>query len=484
MYKKTIKQLSDALKNKEISSEELARYYLDRSQSYNTGLNCFISFTPDIAIDQAKAADKRIQAGHAGPLTGIPIVHKDNFCTKGIKTTCGSKMLDNFTAPYDASVVSRLNEAGTITLGKTNMDEFAMGSSTETSFYGASINPWDGNHVAGGSSGGSAAVVAARLAPAATATDTGGSIRQPASFCGVTGLKPTYGRVSRHGIVAYASSLDQAGTITQTAEDAAIVLNTIAGHDDYDSTSAQRDTEDYTLNINQSIVGLTIGLPKEFFDESLDPDIATIIQEGVKELEKLGAIIKDITLPISKLCVSAYYVIASAECSSNLARFDGVHFGYRCQSPENLIDLYTRSRSEAFGQEVKRRIITGTYVLSAGYYDAYYLKAQKIRSLICDDLQKVLATVDVIIGPTAPQVAFKLNELIGDPVAMYLSDVYTVPANLAGLPAISLPTGFINKLPVGMQIIGNYFSESKLLNIAHQFQTVTNWHQKLPGASK
>lgn len=480
MHKKTIKELSKSLQNKEFSSEELVSSYLDRCDSYNAELNCFISLMPEKAIAQAILADKKIQAGDSGPLTGIPLAHKDIFCTNGTRTSCASKMLDNFIAPYDATVVTRLNDAGMVTLGKTNMDEFAMGSSSETSFYGAVKNPWDVERVPGGSSGGSAAAVAAHLAPVATGTDTGGSIRQPASLCGITGLKPTYGRVSRYGMIAYASSLDQGGPMTQTAEDAAIMLNAMAGFDDRDSTSVQEDVVDYTANLNEKLNGLTIGLPREYFNEKLDVNIETVIQAGVKELETLGATIKEIELPNSDLSIPAYYVIASAECSSNLARFDGVRFGHRCDDPRDLTDLYLRSRAEGFATEVKRRIITGTYVLSAGYYDAYYLKAQKLRRLIRDDFRSALETVDVIIGPTAPQTAFKLNELIDDPISMYLSDIYTVSVNLAGLPAISIPTGFANNLPVGMQIIGNYFAESRLLNIAHQFQQVTDWHQQSP----
>ena len=480
MHKKTIKELANALQNKEFSSEELVSSYLDRCDSYNSKLNCYISLMPEKAIEQAKSADKRIRDGNAGPLTGIPLAHKDIFCTNGTKTTCGSKMLDNFIAPYDATVVSRLNEAGMITLGKTNMDEFAMGSSSETSFYGAVKNPWDTERVPGGSSGGSASAVAAKLAPVATGTDTGGSIRQPASLCGITGLKPTYGRVSRYGMIAYASSLDQGGPITQTAEDAAIMLNVMAGFDERDSTSAEEAVEDYTKNLNESLDGLTIGLPKQYFDGQLDASIESVIQAGVKELENLGANVKEIELPNSELSIPAYYVIASAECSSNLARFDGVRFGHRCDDPEDLTDLYLRSRAEGFGKEVKRRIITGTYVLSAGYYDAYYLKAQKIRRLIRDEFREAMETVDVIIGPTAPRPAFKLDELIDDPISMYLSDIFTVSINLAGLPAISVPAGFANELPVGMQIIGNYFAESRLLNIAHRFQQVTDWHQQSP----
>ncbi len=480
MHKKTIKELANALQNKEFSSEELVASYLERCKLHNADLNCYISLMPEKAIEQAKSADKSIQEGSAGPLTGIPLAHKDIFCTNGTKTTCGSKMLDNFIAPYDATVVSKLNEAGMVTLGKTNMDEFAMGSSNETSFYGAVKNPWDSERVPGGSSGGSAAAVAAKLAPVATGTDTGGSIRQPASLCGITGLKPTYGRVSRYGMIAYASSLDQGGPMAQTAEDAAIMLNAMAGFDERDSTSAEEAVEDYTKNLNQSLDGLTVGLPKQYFDDQLDASIESVIQAGVKELEDLGVNVKEIELPNSELSIPAYYVIASAECSSNLARFDGVRFGHRCNDPKDLTDLYLRSRAEGFDTEVKRRIITGTYVLSAGYYDAYYLKAQKLRRLIRDEFREAMKTVDVIIGPTAPQPAFKLNELIDDPISMYLSDIYTVSVNLAGLPAISIPAGFANGLPVGMQIIGNYFAESRLLNIAHQFQQATDWHQQSP----
>lgn len=389
-------------------------------------------------------------------------------------------MLDNFIAPYNATVVEKLNNAGMVMVGKTNMDEFAMGSSNETSFYGAVLNPWNLNRVPGGSSGGSAAAVAARLVPVATGTDTGGSIRQPASLCGITGLKPTYGRVSRYGMIAFASSLDQGGPMTRTAEDAALIMNAIAGFDERDSTSVENPPEDYTQHLNKSIEGLKIGLPKEYFDDQLNPDISRIIHEGVKELEKLGAIIKEISLPRSKLSIPVYYVVAPAECSSNLARYDGVRFGHRCHDPKNLSDLYCRSRSEGFGREVKRRIMIGTYVLSAGYYDAYYLKAQKIRRLIRDEFKQSLSEVDVIIGPTAPGPAFKINELLDDPITMYLSDIYTVSVNLAGLPAISIPAGMLGGLPVGMQIIGNYFSESRLLNIAHQFQQATNWHQLAP----
>lgn len=468
------------MQNSEFSSEELVMYYLDRCKQNNTHLNCFISLLPEQAIERAKNADKRIQNGDTGPLTGIPIAHKDVLCMQQTKTSCGSKMLDNFIAPYDATVVSRFHAAGMITLGKTNMDEFAMGSSSETSFYGAVSNPWDPTCIAGGSSGGSAVAVAAQLTPVATGTDTGGSIRQPASLCGITGLKPTYGRVSRYGMVSYASSLEQCGPMTKTAEDAALMLNVMAGFDERDSTSAQEKVEDYTKDINQDITSLKIGVPKEYFDTKLDAGIAKVIHESLHELEQLGAHITEISLPSTHLSIPAYYVIASAECSSNLARFDGVHFGHRCKNPEDINDLYLRSRAEGFGKEVKRRVITGTFVLSEGYYDAYYLKAQKIRRLIQNEFCQALKEVDVIISPVTKNPTYKLNELSDDPISMYLSDIYTVPANLVGLPAISIPVGLIDALPVGMQIIGNYFAESKLLNIAHQFQKVTDWHQKNP----
>ena len=389
-------------------------------------------------------------------------------------------MLDNFIAPYDATVVACLNAEGMVMLGKTNMDEFAMGSSNETSYYQSVKNPWDVKRVPGGSSGGSAAAVAARLTPAATGTDTGGSIRQPASLCGITGIKPTYGCVSRYGMIAFASSLDQGGPMTRTAEDAAMLLTAMAGFDEHDSTSVNNPAVDFTGKLNDSIAGLRIGLPREYFDERLNPEVSTIIHDGVKQLEQLGATVQDIDLPNSKLSIPAYYVVAPAECSSNLARYDGVRFGYRCENPQNLNDMYGRSRGEGFGREVKRRIMIGTYVLSAGYYDAYYLKAQKIRRLICDEFRTALSGVDVIIGPTAPGPAFRLQELIDDPINMYLSDIYTVSVNLAGLPAISLPAGMLNGLPIGMQIIGNYFSEARLLNIAHRFQHATDWHQRIP----
>ena len=482
MYKSTLAQLSIALESKKISSEELTRLYIERCNKHNNSLNCFITITEEEALKKARQADKKRASGDYNLLTGIPIAQKDIFCTNGIKTTCGSKMLDNFVAPYDATLIKKMNDAGFIMLGKTNMDEFAMGSSNETSFYGPVKNPWDNCRVPGGSSGGSASAVAARLTPAATGTDTGGSIRQPSSFCGITGLKPTYGRVSRYGMVAFASSLDQGGPMTQTAEDAALIMNIIAGFDEHDSTSTEKPTDDYTEKLNNSIKGLKIGLPKQYFDENLDNNVAGVIENGLKELEKLGAKCVDVELPRTKLSIPAYYVVAPAECSSNLSRYDGVRFGHRCKEPKDLSDLYCRSRQEGFGKEVKRRIMTGTYVLSAGYYDAYYIKAQKIRQIISNDFQNVFKNVDIIAGPTTTGVAFKLNEKLNDPISMYLSDLYTVSVNLAGLPAISVPSGFINKLPVGMQLIGNYFQESLLMNVAHQYQKVTDWHQKIPQA--
>ena len=445
MYKSTLAQLSIALESKKISSEELTRLYIERCNKHNNSLNCFITITEEEALKKARRADKKRASGDYNPLTGIPIAQKDIFCTNGIKTTCGSKMLDNFVAPYDATLIKKMNDAGFIMLGKTNMDEFAMGSSNETSFYGPVKNPWDNCRVPGGSSGGSASAVAARLTPAATGTDTGGSIRQPSSFCGITGLKPTYGRVSRYGMVAFASSLDQGGPMTQTAEDAALIMNIIAGFDEHDSTSTEKPTDNYTEKLNNSIKGLKIGLPKQYFDENLDNNVAGVIENGLKELEKLGAKCVDVELPHTELSIPAYYVVAPAECSSNLSRYDGVRFGHRCKEPKDLSDLYCRSRQEGFGKEVKRRIMTGTYVLSAGYYDAYYIKAQKIRQIISNDFQNVFKNVDIIAGPTTTGVAFKLNEKLNDPISMYLSDLYTVSVNLAGLPAISVPSGFINK---------------------------------------
>lgn len=477
---KTLAQLAQGLKDKEFSSVEITQYYLDRIKK--SDLNAFITVTDELAIAQAQAADEKIATGNAGILTGIPYAHKDIFCTQGVKTSAGSKMLDNFISPYDATVSYQLNRANLVMLGKTNMDEFAMGSSNENSFYGAVKNPWNKDKIPGGSSGGSAASVAGGLSCFATGTDTGGSIRQPASLCGITGLKPTYGRVSRYGMIAYASSLDQAGPMTKTAQDAAIVLNTIAGFDEKDSTSAEQEVPDYTANLNDSIKGLTIGLPKEFFSDGLDDDVATQIMSAVKEFEAMGAIIKEISLPNSAYAIPTYYIVAPCECSSNLSRMDGVRYGYRCKDPKDLEDLYLRSRSEGFGEEVKRRIMIGAYALSAGYYDAYYLKAQKIRHLISEDFKKAFNEVDVIMGPVSPTTAFDLGS-VKDPVSMYLADIYTLSANLAGLPGMSIPAGFSNKLPVGLQLIGNYWSESKLLNIAHQFQLQTDWHTQMPQES-
>lgn len=480
MHHKTIAELSNDLSNKKISSVELTKHFLERIKTHDSKLNSFITITDEHALKAAEAADQLRAQGKAGRLTGIPIAQKDIFCTDGIKTSCGSLMLDSFKSPYDATVVKKLNDAGTVMLGKTNMDEFAMGSSNETSYYGPVRNPWNLDYVPGGSSGGSAAAVAAGLAPGATGTDTGGSIRQPAGLCNITGLKPTYGRVSRYGMIAFASSLDQGGPFAKTAEDVALLLNAMAGFDEHDSTSVNEPVPDYTATLNQSIEGLRIGLPKEYFSEGLNSDVARVIESAIKEYEKLGAKIKEVSLPNSSLSVPAYYVIAPAECSSNLARFDGVRYGYRCKDPVDLKDLYTRSRSEAFGSEVKRRIMIGTYALSAGYYDAYYLKAQKIRRLIRDDFARAFNEVDVLLGPTAPTTAFKLGEKTDDPISMYLSDIYTIAVNLAGLPGMSLPAGFVNNLPVGMQLIGNLFAEAKLLNVAHAYQQVTDWHKRTP----
>jgi aspartyl-tRNA(Asn)/glutamyl-tRNA(Gln) amidotransferase subunit A len=484
MHNKSLSQLSDALHSGDISSVELTQHYIDRIKQHNDDINAFITVTEDSALEQAKQADQKLQQKTAGPLTGIPLAHKDIFCTKGIRTSCASKMLDNFIAPYDATVVVKLNDAGMVTLGKTNMDEFAMGSSNETSFYGEVKNPWDTMRVPGGSSGGSAAAVAARLAPIATGTDTGGSIRQPAALCNLTGLKPTYGRISRYGMIAFASSLDQAGPMAHSAEDAAMLLNSMAGFDDRDSTSVEREVPNYTASINDSVEGLRIGLPKEYFGDGLDSDIAATVETAIKTYESLGATIKEIELPNTELAVPTYYVVAPAECSSNLSRMDGVRFGHRCEDPKDLTDLYERSRGEGFGPEVKRRIMTGTYALSAGYYDAYYLKAQQCRRLISNDFQQAFNDVDVIMGPTSPTTAFNLGEKADDPVAMYLADIYTISTNLAGLPGMSIPAGFVNGLPVGLQIIGNYFDEARLLNVAHRYQKETDWHQQMPDAFK
>jgi len=480
MLHRSIAELSQLLRDRRISSEELVRACIERYERLGGDLNAFISFTPERAIDGARAADRRIQSGDAGPLTGIPVAHKDIFCTRGVKTSCASRMLDNFIAPYDATVVERLDKAGMVSMAKTNMDEFAMGSSSETSYYGPTLNPWDRQRVPGGSSGGSASAVAARLVPAATGTDTGGSIRQPAALCGVTGLKPTYGRISRYGMIAFASSLDQGGTITRSAEDAALMLGAMAGRDERDTTSVEHPVDDYVGALGASLDGLRIGLPEQYFGDELNGDIARIIEQAVKELERTGARVSRVELPNTQLSIPAYYVVAPAECSSNLERYDGVRFGYRCADPGDLADLYCRSREEGFGREVKRRIMIGTFVLSSGYYDAYYLKAQKIRRLIRDDFLKTFEQVDVIATPVTPTTAFRLGERLDDPVDMYLSDIYTVSVNLAGLPGISVPAGFSDGLPVGMQLIGNYFSEAKLLNVAHQYQQLTDWHLREP----
>jgi len=477
MHKFSVSELSKGLKNRDFSSVELTQHYLNRID--HSDLNAFITVTEDLALSQAREADTMLAKGKANNLTGIPYAHKDIFCTKGIKTSAGSKILDSFISPYDATLSYKLNMEGMVMLGKTNMDEFAMGSSNENSYYGPVKNPWDKKRVPGGSSGGSAAAVSARLSAFATGTDTGGSIRQPASLCGITGIKPTYGRISRYGMIAYASSLDQAGPITQSAEDAALVLNTMAGFDDKDSTSVNRDVPDYTENLNNSIKGLRIGIPKEYFSEGLDDDIAKVILQSIKEFESMGAIVKEVSLPNSAYAVPTYYIVAPCECSSNLSRLDGVRYGYRCDDPKDLNDMYLRSRSEGFGEEVKRRIMIGTYALSAGYYDAYYLKAQKVRHLISEDFKKAFQKVDVIMGPVSPTTAFEIGA-IKDSVSMYLADIYTLSVNLAGLPGISIPAGFSNNLPVGLQMIGNYWSEEILLNTAHLFQTQTDWHVRLP----
>ena len=480
MHDKSVCDLQRGLRTGEFSSVELVETCLARIEALDGRLNSLITVTGERALVQARAADKRLATGDAGPLTGIPLMHKDILCTRGVRTSCGSRMLDNFIAPYDATVVERLDAAGMCMLGKTNMDEFAMGSSTESSYYGPTRNPWSLDRVPGGSSGGSAAAVAARLSPLATCTDTGGSIRQPAAMCGITGIKPTYGRVSRYGLVAFASSLDQGGVMARSAEDAAFLLAAMAGFDARDSTSIERPVEDYPAMLSDSVAGLRIGIPKEYFDQGLESDVAERVQEALAEFERLGAVITDISLPHAPLSIPAYYVVAPAECSSNLSRYDGVRFGYRAEDASDLLDMYKRSRSEGFGAEVKRRIMVGTYVLSAGYYDAYYLKAQKLRRRISEDFQKAFERVDVIMGPTTPGVAFKLGEKTDDPISMYLCDVYTTGVNLAGLPAASIPVGFTDGLPVGLHLIGNYFQEARLLNAAHQYQQASDWHLRMP----
>ncbi len=483
MHTKTIKQLSALLQTKQISATELAKHYLSRMQ--HSDLNAYIHIDEALTLEQATAADQRLMQGTATALTGIPIAHKDIFVTRGWRSTAGSRMLANYSSPFDATVVEQFNAAGMVTLGKLNCDEFAMGSSNENSFFGPVRNPWDKNAVPGGSSGGSAAAIAARLAPAATATDTGGSIRQPASHCGVTGIKPTYGRVSRFGMIAFASSLDQGGPIAQTAEDCALLLSAMAGFDPRDSTSVERDTEDFSRKLNDSLQGLRIGVPREYFGPGLAPDVEQAVRAALAEYEKLGATLVDISLPKTELSIPVYYVIAPAEASSNLSRFDGVRYGHRAAEYTDLSDMYKKTRAEGFGDEVKRRILVGAYVLSHGYYDAYYLQAQKIRRLIAQDFQQAFQQCDVIMGPVSPTVAWDLGDKADDPVANYLADIFTLSTSLAGLPGMSVPCGFGQgeknaQRPVGLQIIGNYFDEARLLNVAHQYQSVTDWHQRQP----
>lgn len=481
MSNATLKELSVQLAAGACSSVELSRDFINKINNLNKSLGCFITVDAERTLAQAQAADARRASGNAGPLTGVPLAHKDIFCADGWLTTCGSRMLANFVAPYDAHVVGRCNAAGMVTLGKTNMDEFAMGSSNETSYYGPVRNPWNHDVVPGGSSGGSAAAVAARLAPAATGTDTGGSIRQPAALTGICGLKPTYGLVSRYGMIAFASSLDQAGPMARSAEDLGLLLNVMAGHDPRDSTSLERPVEDYNRDLEKPLQGLRVGLPKEFFAAGLTPDVQRAVEAAVAEYKKLGATVVDISLPNMELSVPVYYVLAPAEASSNLSRFDGVRYGHRAAEYTDLTDMYKRSRAEGFGAEVKRRILIGTYVLSHGYYDAYYIHAQKLRRLIARDFVEAFKQCDVIMGPTSPTTAFKLGEKSADPVQMYLSDIYTIAVNLAGLPGMSIPCGFDGGgLPVGLQIIGNYFDEARMLNVAHQYQLATDWHQRAP----
>ena len=477
----SLNELHQGLKNKDFSSVELTQYYLNQIKDLNTDINAFITVDEEKSIQQAEQADQLISQSHISELTGIPIAQKDIFCASSWKTTCGSKMLDNFYAPYDSKVVDLFNKSGAINLGKTNMDEFAMGSSNETSYYGAVKNPWNLDFVPGGSSGGSAAAVASGMSPAATATDTGGSIRQPASLCNLTGLKPTYGLVSRFGMIAFASSLDQAGPIAKTAEDCALMLNVMADFDERDSTSIKRDKENYKQSLNSSIQGKIIGIPKEFFNDELNDDVKIILEKVMQAYQSLGVNFKEISLPNSQLSIPVYYVIAPAEASSNLSRYDGVKFGYRASNYKDLEEMYLKTREEGFGDEVKRRILVGTYVLSAGYYDAYYLKAQKIRRLIADDFTKAFTECDLILAPSSPSTAFKIGDKTEDPVAMYMQDMYTISTNLAGLPAISAPAGFINKMPIGFQLIGNYFEEAKILNFTHQYQSISDWHKYSPG---
>ncbi|CAH1746590.1 Glutamyl-tRNA(Gln) amidotransferase subunit A [Thauera humireducens] len=489
MINASLPELRRALDARQISSVELATLFLDRIAALNPDLNAFITVDRDGALAAARAADERIAAGTAGALTGIPLAHKDVFCTEGVLTTCGSKMLSDFVSPYDAHVVSLLKAAGAVSLGKANMDEFAMGSSNESSYYGAVKNPWNTTRVPGGSSGGSAAAVAARLAPIATGTDTGGSVRQPAAFCGITGIKPTYGLVSRYGMIAYASSLDQGGAFGASAEDCALLLGAMTGFDERDSTSLERPTEDYAAALAapasaKPLEGLRIGLPREFFAEGMAGDVRAAIEAALDQYRALGATTVEVSLPNAKLAIPAYYVIAPAECSSNLSRFDGVRYGHRAADYGDLADMYSKSRAEGFGGEVKRRILVGTYVLSHGYYDAYYLQAQRLRRLIAQDFQAALQQCDLIAGPTTPTTAWALGQMADDPVQMYLSDIYTIAVNLAGLPGLSHPAGFgADGLPIGLQLVGDYFGEARLLNAAHRFQQVTDWHARRPATA-
>jgi aspartyl-tRNA(Asn)/glutamyl-tRNA(Gln) amidotransferase subunit A len=481
MLNSSLRQLSTLLASKKISSAELTGEFIKRARTLNAEYNAFITIDDEASLAQARAADAAIASGRINPLTGIPIAQKDIFCTKGWRTTCGSRMLADFVSPYDAHVIERFNAAGAVTMGKTNMDEFAMGSSNETSFYGLVKNPWDTTAVPGGSSGGSACAIAARMAPAATGTDTGGSIRQPAALCGISGLKPTYGLVSRYGMIAFASSLDQGGPMAKSAEDLALMLNVMSGFDARDSTSLQREPEDYTRILEKPLKGLRIGLPKEYFVREINDDVANAVDEALGEYRKLGAETVEISLPTTKLSVPVYYVLAPAEASSNLSRFDGVRYGYRAPDYVDLNDMYRKSRAQGFGAEVKRRILIGTYVLSHGYYDAYYIQAQKLRRLIAQDFAQAFTRCDIIMGPTSPTVAFDLGEKSSDPVQMYLSDAYTIAVNLAGLPGISIPAGFGHKnRPVGLHLVGNYFAEARMLNVAHQYQLVTDWHMRTP----
>ena len=487
MINATVTELAAALRAKEVSSVELTQQCLDRIAATRGRLNAFITVDPERSLAQARAADQRIGRGEARPLTGIPLAHKDIFCAAGWRTTCASKMLANFIAPYDAHVVSQFNAAGAIVLGKTNMDEFAMGSSSENSHFGPVRNPWDTACVPGGSSGGSAAAVAARLAPGATGTDTGGSIRQPAALCGISGIKPTYGLVSRYGMIAFASSLDQGGPLARTAQDLAMLLNAMVGFDARDSTSLDRPGEDYTRELAAAsarpLAGLRIGLPREYFGEGMDDDVRRAVEGGIAELARLGAAPVEVGLPASGLSVPAYYVIAPAEASSNLSRYDGVRYGYRAPEYDDLLDMYCKSRAQGFGAEVRRRILVGTYVLSHGYYDAYYVQAQRVRRLIARDFAEAFRRCDLIAGPTSPTVAFRIGEKAADPVKMYLNDIYTVAPSLAGLPAMSIPCGFgRDGLPVGLHVVGDYFSEARMLRLAHGYQQATDWHQRTPPA--